>query len=141
VPIEPTSDPVAPVVDAPSEVADELAEAERRRVPIPPISERYPDFDVETAYHVQRLNLSRRLEAGAVRIGHKVGLTNKRMQEQLGVNEPDFGFLLDDMQIGAGHDVAQGAFIQARIEPEICFQFDRDLVGPNVTRDDVMAAT
>lgn len=140
-PIEPSFDPVTPVVDATSEVADELAAAERTRVPVEPISTRFPSFDVADAYRVQTINLRRRLDAGAARVGHKVGLTNKRMQEQLGVNEPDFGFLLDDMQVPDGHALAVGAFIQARIEPEICFMLARDLVGPGVTRADVMAAT
>ena len=140
-PIEPKIDPVAPVVDATSEVADELANAERTRLPVQPISERFYAFDVADAYRVQTINLRRRLDAGAARLGHKVGLTNKRMQEQLGVNEPDFGFLLDDMQVPDGHALALGAFIAPRIEPEICFLIDRDLVGPGVTRSDVMAAT
>lgn len=144
-PIEPNVDPVAPVVDAPFDDADdlaaELAAAERTRVPIEPISSRVHGFDVADAYRVQTINLRRRLDGGAARIGHKVGLTNRRMQEQLGVSEPDFGFLLDDMQVPDGHSLALGAFISPRIEPEICFLIDRDLVGPGVTRSDVMQAT
>lgn len=140
-PIEPNVDPVAAVVDATAELADELANAERTRVPIDPISERFASFDVADAYRVQTINLRRRLEAGATRVGHKVGLTNRRMQEQLGVNEPDFGFLLDDMQVADGRALALGAFIQPRIEPEICFLLDRDLVGPGITGSDVMDAT
>jgi 2-keto-4-pentenoate hydratase len=141
VPIEPRVDPVAPVVDVTGEVADELAQAERTRVPVQPISARFAEFDVADAYRVQTINLRHRLDAGAARVGHKVGLTNKRMQEQLGVSEPDFGFLLDDMQVPNGHSLALGAFISPRIEPEICFLIDRDLVGPGITRSDVMAAT
>jgi 2-keto-4-pentenoate hydratase len=141
VPIEPSFDPVAPVVDAAAEVADELAVAERTRVPIQPISARFAAFDVADAYRVQTINLRRRLDGGANRLGHKVGLTNRKMQEQLGVSEPDFGFLLDDMQVPDGHALALGAFIAPRIEPEICFLMDRDLVGPGITRVDVMDAT
>ena len=143
-PIEPNIDPVAHVaatVDVADELAAELALAERTRVPVQPISSRFPGLELSDAYRVQTINLQRRLTAGAVRLGHKVGLTNKRMQEQLGVNEPDFGFLLDDMQVAGGHGLTLGAFIAARVEPEICFLIDRDLVGPNVTRSDVMAAT
>jgi 2-keto-4-pentenoate hydratase len=141
VPIEPNVDPVAAVVDATAELADELANAERTRVPIDPISERFAAFDVEDAYRVQTINLRRRLDTGAARVGHKVGLTNRRMQEQLGVDEPDFGFLLDDMQVPDGHAIPLGAFIQPRIEPEICFLLDRDVVGPGISRSDVMDAT
>jgi 2-keto-4-pentenoate hydratase len=140
VPTEPSADPAAPTLDLLSAIADELATAERQRVPIAPISDRFPAFTVADAYQVQTANMSRRIDAGAVRLGHKVGLTNKRMQEQLGVNEPDFGFLLDDMQLTDGSDVDLGSFIAPRIEPEICFLFDADLVGP-VTRMQVMEAT
>jgi 2-keto-4-pentenoate hydratase len=141
VPIQPNSDPVAPVVDAVADIAAELVTAERTRMPVPPISERFPDFDVADAYRVQTINLSRRLDGGATRVGHNVGLTNKRMQEQLGVNEPDFGFLLDEMRVPADTDVPLGDFIQARIEPEICFLFERDVAGPGATPDAVMDAT
>ena len=39
-------------------------------------------------------------------IGHKVGLTSKAMQRSSNIDEPDFGYLLDDMMIPDG---AQGA--------------------------------
>ena len=123
------------------EIADELATAERDRVPVEPLTRRFDGFDVESAYAVQSIVMGRRLAAGARLVGHKVGLTNVAMQHQLGVSEPDFGRFLDDMEIPADGGVALVDLIQPRIEPEIAFVLARDLAGPDVTPGDVLAAT
>ena len=123
------------------EIADELATAERDRVPVEPLTARYQGFDLESAYSVQSVVMGRRLSAGARLVGHKVGLTNIAMQQQLGVSEPDFGRFLDEMEIPADGSLALNSLIQPRIEPEIAFVLARDLVGPGVQVDDVLAAT
>ena len=51
---------------------------------------------------MQRLNLARYIDGGAVLRGHKIGLTSAPMQELLGVNEPDFGYILDTMVLPNG---------------------------------------
>ena len=79
------------------ELAADLAQAERSREPIAPLTAAYPDIDVVDAYEIQLLNIRRRLDAGATVYGHKVGLSSKAMQEMMGVNEPDYGHLLSDM--------------------------------------------
>ena len=123
------------------EIADELATAELERVPVEPLTERFEGFDVESAYAVQSIVMGRRLAAGARLVGHKVGLTNVAMQKQLGVDEPDFGRFLDDMEIPGDGEVRLSGLIQPRIEPEIAFVLSRDLAGPGVTTEDVLAAT
>lgn len=52
------------------------------------------------------------------------------MQEQLGVNEPDYGFLRDNMMVEPGQMLARAAFIAPRIEPEIAFWLAEDIQGP-----------
>ncbi|MEX2547959.1 MAG: fumarylacetoacetate hydrolase family protein [Chloroflexota bacterium] len=141
VPIEPIAPPGALPHETLSKIADELAAAERDRMQIQPISSRHPAFDVAAAYIVQTTNIERRIAAGAALVGQKVGLTNRAMQAQLGVNEPDFGRLLDDMQVPAGAEVSLSDFIQPRIEPEIAFILRRDVVGPRAMRADVLSAT
>lgn len=127
--------------DVAAVIADELEIAERDRAPVQPITARHGGFDVVAAYRVQSIVIGRRLASGARLVGHKVGLTNPAMQKQLGVHEPDFGRLLDDMEIAADGEVSLATLIQPRIEPEIAFILGRDLTGPGVTTADVIAAT
>ena len=113
-------------------IADELAEAERTRVAVAPLTERDPAFGVADAYAVQLRNVERRVAAGGRILGRKVGLTSLAMQRQLGVDEPDFGALLDDMVVEDGDAIATGALIAPRVEAEIAFVMERDLAGPGV---------
>jgi 2-keto-4-pentenoate hydratase len=120
-------------------IAQSLIDAEDLRRPVPPLTQTEPDFDITAAYRVQSLVWERRLSAGHRLVGHKVGLTNAAMQQQLGVDEPDFGRLHDGMEVRGAVDLDQ--LIQARIEPEICFFLGADLVGAGVTVDAVLEAT
>jgi 2-oxo-3-hexenedioate decarboxylase/2-keto-4-pentenoate hydratase len=121
--------------------AELLYDAQSHRAPVAPLTEVYPNLDVAQAYTVQRLNLSRHLEAGAVLRGHKIGLTSAPMQELLGVDEPDFGYVLDTMVLPDGADVPITTFCAPRVEPEVAFLLRRPLRGPGVTVQDVLAAT
>ncbi|MFG2447022.1 2-keto-4-pentenoate hydratase, partial [Nocardia fluminea] len=82
-----------------TELAAELARAELDRVAVSPIADRYPGIDVVDAYEVQLLNIRRRLDDGGKVVGHKVGLSSKAMQQMMGVDEPDYGHLLADMEV------------------------------------------
>jgi 2-keto-4-pentenoate hydratase len=85
--------------------------------------------------------IDHRLGEGRTIIGKKVGLTSKAMQQALGVNEPDYGMLLDGVLIENGTDYAAGHLLQPRIEGEIAFVLKADLPGPDVTPEQVLAAT
>lgn len=119
--------------------ATRLDEARRLGSPIDPISESAPLLDVRSAYRIQQAWISRRVEAGAVVRGYKVGLTSKAMQEQLGVDQPDAGRLLDDMFVRDAR-VRLDAFIQPKVEPEIAFVLAAPLRGPGVGERDVASA-
>lgn len=121
--------------------ADLLWQAERDVAPIDPLSQTWPAIDLADAYGIQQDNVVRRMAAGATVVGHKVGLTAAAMQQLLGVDEPDFGQLFDDMVHRDGAAVPAGRYCQPRIEPEICFRLARPLRGPGVTAGDVLAAT
>ncbi|MFI5472004.1 2-keto-4-pentenoate hydratase [Streptomyces cacaoi] len=118
-----------------------LREAEHHVAPIEPLSTLLPGLDLADAYAVQQENIARRLADGATVVGHKVGLTATAMQRLLGVDEPDFGHLLDDMVHRDGAPVLAARYCRPRIEPEICFRLARPLRGPGVTVGDVLAAT
>ena len=70
-----------------------------------------------------------------------IGLTSRAMQLAVGIDEPDWGILLDDMVFADDGPVPCGRFIGLRVEAELAFCLDRRLVGPNVGLDDVLAAT
>src|SRR5436190_21061770 len=92
-------------------VADQLAGAEATRQPIAPLTVTYPDIAIDDAYAIQAHNVERRVSQGAAVRGRKVGLTGIAMQRLLGVDEPDYGVLLDDMCVEEGEAVETSALI------------------------------
>lgn len=120
------------------QLADDLYEAWRSVATVPPPVERVPELTVSDAYAIQQRVIAARERAGARRVGRKVGLTSAAMQEMLGVDEPDFGVLLDEMVVTGEVDATR--LIAPRIEPEIAFTLGARLEG-DVTVDEVLAAT
>ncbi len=121
-------------------LAASLAEAERTRRPVAPLTEERPWLTPADAYRVQQALVGPRLAAGARVVGHKVGLTSKAMQDKLGVGEPDYSVLLSTMQLDAEATFDLAQLIQPRIEPEIAFVLRRPLRGPGVTTEEAVAA-
>ena len=122
------------------DLADELWEADRTAKPVAPLTERYPELVLEDAYAIQTINIDRRVAAGQRVIGRKVGLTSKPMQELLGVDEPDFGVLTDEMFVEDGDLIELARLVQPRVEAELAFVMERDLAGPGVTTAVALAA-
>lgn len=118
-----------------------LFQAERDRTQIGLLSLAHPGATLDDAYAVQSVLVSQKLAGGARPVGWKIGLTSRAMQQALGITTPDSGVLLDDMVFADGDTVPAGRFIQPRIEVEIAFLMANDLSGPDVTRDQVLAAT
>ncbi|MEV4665462.1 fumarylacetoacetate hydrolase family protein [Micromonospora echinofusca] len=121
--------------------ADELFQARESGRPCPPLRGRLlPEGDVDTAYQVQQLQVRRWLEAGHRRVGAKVGLTSRAVQESFGVFQPDFGVLLDDMAVPDGAEVDLDRLLQPRVEAEVAFVLGADLPDERVTSADVIRA-
>jgi len=124
-----------------AELAAALADAERNRVPTTPLTAAHPDIDVVDAYEIQLINIRARLDDGARVIGHKVGLSSEAMQKMMGVDEPDYGHLLADMEVFEDVPVDTSKFLFPRVEVEVGFILAEDLPGAGCTEDDVLAAT
>ncbi len=122
-------------------LAAELRRAELERVSVAPLIERFPQLSVVQAYQIQLAGIEQRLGSGRRVVGKKIGLTSKAMQDLLGVPEPDYGHLLDDMVVLNDEPVPAGQLLQPRCEGEIAFLLKRDLVGPGVSIAEVLAAT
>jgi 2-keto-4-pentenoate hydratase len=120
--------------------ADALWDAERNRQPIPPLTETDSGLGIEDAYAIQTRNIDRRIAEGAKVGGRKIGLTARAMQDIFGVNEPDYGVLLDDMFVEDGDEVDLGTMLQPRIEAELAFVMETDLAGPGVSTANALAA-
>jgi len=123
------------------ELASSLYRAEASRRPIPPLTESHPELSLDQAYRVQRRNIERRVAAGEKIVGHKIGLTGEPMQKKFGVSEPDYGHLMDTMQLAVDAPIDLGPLIDPQIEVEPAFVLGRDLAGPGLTIEDVIAAT
>jgi len=122
-------------------LAADLAEAELSRVPLSPLTAAHPDVDVVDAYEIQLINIRQRLARGARIVGHKVGLSSAAMQTMMGVDEPDYGHLLADMEVFEDVPVPAGRYLHPRVEVEVGFVLADDLPGAGCTEDDVLAAT
>lgn len=118
-----------------------LAAAGRDLVPVAPLTATFGPITPGEAYEIQLVNVRRRLDAGAAIVGHKVGLTSPAMQALMGVYEPDYGHLLDDMVLPSGTTIPIATMCQPRVEVEVAFVLARPLHGPGCTVDDVLAAT
>ncbi len=123
------------------ELAARLWRAELGREPIAPLTGVHPEMDVVDAYEIQLINIRQRVGAGARVLGHKVGLSSPAMQQMMGVDEPDYGHLLDEMQVFEETPVKAGNYLYPRVEVEVGFILAADLPGAGCTEDDVLAAT
>jgi 2-keto-4-pentenoate hydratase len=119
-------------------IANELIDAENNQISVAPLTQRYSNLQVSDAYQVQIHVVNKRITEGHQVIGKKVGLTSTAMQQMLGVDEPDYGHLLEYMKISNGETVNISDFISPKVEAEIGFILDKDLVGPNVNYLDVL---
>jgi 2-keto-4-pentenoate hydratase len=116
-----------------SEIRDAAARLQRAqadRVPCAPVRDLLPDKEIATGYVVQTVLTEERLAGGARIVGRKIGLTSPAVQQQLGVDQPDFGVLFQDMQCTPDEPIEHSRLLQPRIEAEIAFVLAEDLAGP-----------
>lgn len=119
--------------------AEALWQARLHRAPIAPLREALAPGALADAYAVQSANNQRRVRAGAKRIGRKIGLTSVAVQKQLGVDQPDFGILFDDMVYqGPRATVPVSSLMQPRIEGEIAFVTAFDITQENLPRPELL---
>jgi 2-keto-4-pentenoate hydratase len=119
--------------------ADRLHDAAATRIPIARLTES-ADLTIADAYGIQLALIQRWERDGRVEVGHKVGLTSAAIQQQLGVDQPDFGRLYADMFHAEALPIDLSAFIAPRVEPEITFVLNQDLAGPGVTVAEAISA-
>jgi 2-keto-4-pentenoate hydratase len=107
---------------------------------IPPMRNWLDPVDSDGAYAVQAINTRFWTEAGRRIVGRKAGLTAKAVQTQLGVDQPDFGALFDDMAIPDGGRLDPKHCLQPKVEAEIAFVLGHDIPGAENTPEHIASA-
>lgn len=107
--------------------ATALREARQQRKSIDKVSVTHDIQGLDEAYAVAQINTDFKLAQGARIVGKKVGLTSKAVQQQLGVDQPDFGILFEDMIVLEGEPVKVSQLIQPKAEAEIAFVLAADI--------------
>lgn len=120
------------------QAAEALIKAEETKQPTSPIRTVIGLNNIETAYKVQHLISQLKLDKGAQKVGSKIGLTSFAVQKQLGVDQPDYGWLFDHMAIENGGSISMSELMQPKVEAEIAFVLNQDLNMPEITEQDVI---
>lgn len=118
-------------MSAPDEIvrtaAERLQNAAQTGSPCDPVRDVLGEDDIALAYQVQQRLTEQRVSGGARIVGRKIGLTSLAVQKQLGVDQPDFGVLFDDMVVAEDGLVPGGRLLQPKAEAEIAFILSTDL--------------
>ncbi len=123
------------------ELARQLISAEEQVAPIDPLGAAHPDLTEELAYAIQMAIVDKKVRLGDQVTGKKSGATNPKAMSTFGLSEPFYGHIMQSGLTDNAGTVSMAHLIHPRIECEIAFHLSQDLVGPDVTIDDVLAAT
>ncbi|GAA4679642.1 2-keto-4-pentenoate hydratase [Gordonia humi] len=116
---------------AEAQAADRLLQALQTRTACTPVRDLIGPVDLAAAYRVQERLTAGRLADGRTVVGRKIGLTSQAVQDQMGVDQPDFGVLFDDMDYTDGDEVPMDRLLQPKAEAEVAFVLKKDLAdGP-----------
>src|SRR5262249_48048937 len=121
--------------------ADILIVAQKDRKQATQLHITFPTITIEDSYAISTEVANRKIKAGARMIGHKVGLTSKAMQRSSMIDEPDYGYILDDQLIADGAKLKHADYCKPRVEIELAFIMSKKLQGPGVGLSDVLRAT
>lgn len=122
------------------QLAKTLRDAYATRIPCAPLRETIGIEDLKTAYAIQAFNNQRLIDQGARVVGRKIGLTSKAVQQQLGVDQPDYGALLNTMEVLNGDSISVKALMQPKVEAEIAFVINRELADPTLSTTNLLSA-
>ncbi|MFB8004979.1 2-keto-4-pentenoate hydratase [Nocardia sp. NPDC056000] len=120
--------------------AERLRTAATSGTAVAPVRDLIGRDDIEAAYAVQSIGVAHRRALGARIIGRKIGLTSPAVQQQLGVDRPDFGVLFHDMQVPQTPPAERPLLLQPKVEAELAFVLAADLDHDRLDADTVRGA-
>src|SRR5690606_22406748 len=103
------------------QAAQLLLQAEREVKPVRQLDEPFPGIETAVSYAVLDAVVAANVAAGPRRRGRTGGLATRAMQSVQGVDEPDYGHLLDDMFYADGDRIPVERYIVPRVEAELAF--------------------
>ena len=118
--------------------AQRIRNATKSGRPCKPVRDLLKKGDLDAAYAIQQTNTDIWIKDGRRPVGRKIGLTAKAVQQQLGVDQPDYGVLYADMEIVDGDEIDPARLMQPKVEGEIALVLDNDLVDEQLTLVDLM---
>ena len=118
-----------------------LREAGEKHQPCAPIRDLIAPTDVAGAYAVQEINTKYWLGRGRKLVGRKIGLTAVAVQKQLGVDQPDFGLLFEDMLASEDRAIPFAELMQPKVEAEIAIVLKKNLTKVQHSVADIADAT
>ena len=83
--------------------------------------------DLAGAYAIQRAFVQRMLATHGRRVGYKIGLTSKRMQQMCSIDHPVAGVVLEKRLMRSGARLKLSSLVRLGIEFEICVRVGRAL--------------
>lgn len=101
--------------------------------PIAPLRDGLATNDADGAYAIQKINTDYWTLNQRLLVGHKIGLTSAAVQKQLGVDQPDFGVLYQDMRVLDKSSVDPATLIQPKAEAEVAIILSKDISNPECT--------
>ncbi|MFW0794465.1 fumarylacetoacetate hydrolase family protein [Gordonia sp. CPCC 205515] len=123
-----------------ADAAERLRTAQITRTACTPVRDLIGTDDVAAAYAVQRTQIDARIAAGAHVVGRKIGLTSPAVQQQLGVDQPDLGVLLEDMADTEESGTSLAGLLQPKVEAEVAFVLAADLADGDLDPAQIRAA-
>ena len=122
-------------------LAEHIENAELQAHEITKITDDYPDMTMSDTTDVQWEIRRRKVARGNKIVGMKMGLTSWAKMKQMGVEKPCYGFLADYFSLPDGAAVPIDELIHPKVEAELAFVTNKELSGPNITVEEVLAAT
>jgi len=107
--------------------ADTLVRHHAQKSNLVPFARDWGANDLTGAYAIQAAFVERMLPTHGRRVGYKIGLTSKRMQQMCSIDHPVAGVVLEKRVLASGARLNMSDLVRLGLEFEICVRLGRPL--------------